>query len=633
MNLLTAALVALSLAAPPQPLLRGSVVPKGGTARVNLDQLAADLGVSVRAFGAKGDCKTDDRDAWQKAVNAAAGGRRVNVPPPEGSCYLLKGTVSVPSGVHLAGIGPGLVEVRVPAASTFRVFDIDGGARVKVAGFRFTKADGAALAGTAYAVSIRGAAADVVIEDCEAVGFVRGFNVAGAEGTTPGTVTRVTFRRVVSDASPTEFGYNVDDADGVLFDDSHAAGNWLDGFKLRKKALNVTVRGGSARGNGVGYLTNASLYAGDGLDAYAGGDTFVIDGWVAEGNYGNGLTVKTGDLNQTDPTGYGYVRNVQLVGVRARYNLNGSGLYLTVSNPTDMAEPLVNAVSVVGGVFQGNSSDGVYVNARNVSIVGPLVRDNQRNGITTGARALDVEILSPVVIANSRGAANGYDAVSLDGTRVRVVGGTYVGVDADTVAGDGDYAALTKWHRNAVRVSANAVDVEVDVGSATYSGQSQAVRCDATSGKCLTRQRGAGVPSAGVYGSVGSTWTRTDASAPEDVLWVKASGAPNAPTAGWQRAFESSSVQAITSAVSLTASSPRTVVMGSGASIGVDRTVTLPASGQYAGMQFRIVRTAAATGAGSLIVAASANKNLAAGTWCDVAYDGAAWVVVGYGAL
>lgn len=66
----------------------------------------------------------------------------------------------------------------------------------------------------------------------------------------------------------------------------------------------------------------------------------------------------------------------------------------------------------------------------------------------------------------------------------------------------------------------------------------------------------------------------------------------------------------------------------------VDRAVTLSTTGAINGAKFHIVRTAAATGAFNLNVGTGPLKALAtAGTWCDVEYDGSAWILTAYGAL
>jgi hypothetical protein len=64
-----------------------------------------------------------------------------------------------------------------------------------------------------------------------------------------------------------------------------------------------------------------------------------------------------------------------------------------------------------------------------------------------------------------------------------------------------------------------------------------------------------------------------------------------------------------------------------------DRAVTLNTTGAYAGARFRIIRTAAATGSFNLNVGTGPLKALKAGQWCDVEYNGTAWVLAAYGQL
>lgn len=67
--------------------------------------------------------------------------------------------------------------------------------------------------------------------------------------------------------------------------------------------------------------------------------------------------------------------------------------------------------------------------------------------------------------------------------------------------------------------------------------------------------------------------------------------------------------------------------------ITADRAVSLSTQGAFGGAKFRIVRTAAATGAFNLNVGTGPLKALTAGQWCDVEYNGAAWMLVASGAL
>ena len=85
-------------------------------------------------------------------------------------------------------------------------------------------------------------------------------------------------------------------------------------------------------------------------------------------------------------------------------------------------------------------------------------------------------------------------------------------------------------------------------------------------------------------------------------------------------------------AVTLTAGKNALVQRWSTA-LTADRAVTLSTTGAYTGASFRIVREATATGAFNLNVGTGPLKALAAGTWCDVAFNGTAWQVSAAGSL
>jgi hypothetical protein len=67
--------------------------------------------------------------------------------------------------------------------------------------------------------------------------------------------------------------------------------------------------------------------------------------------------------------------------------------------------------------------------------------------------------------------------------------------------------------------------------------------------------------------------------------------------------------------------------------ITADRAVTLATTGAASGDSFRIVRTAAATGAFNLNVGSGPLKALAAGQWCEVHFNGSAWALTAFGSL
>jgi hypothetical protein len=64
-----------------------------------------------------------------------------------------------------------------------------------------------------------------------------------------------------------------------------------------------------------------------------------------------------------------------------------------------------------------------------------------------------------------------------------------------------------------------------------------------------------------------------------------------------------------------------------------NRNASLQFTQSSEGDRFRVVRTAAATGAFSLNVGTGPLKALAVGEWCEVTFDGAAWILTAFGAL
>jgi len=56
--------------------------------------------VSVKDFGAVGDCATDNAPAFALAL---AAGKLVLVPDPSGACYAIKSTLTIPANTRLVG--------------------------------------------------------------------------------------------------------------------------------------------------------------------------------------------------------------------------------------------------------------------------------------------------------------------------------------------------------------------------------------------------------------------------------------------------------------------------------------------------------------------------------------------------
>ena len=69
------------------------------------------------------------------------------------------------------------------------------------------------------------------------------------------------------------------------------------------------------------------------------------------------------------------------------------------------------------------------------------------------------------------------------------------------------------------------------------------------------------------------------------------------------------------------------------AAITADRTVTLNTTNPSMGDRVRVVRSAAATGGFNVIVGSSLKSLSSASTWCDVEYNGSAWILAASGSL
>ena len=81
---------------------------------------AKDYNVDIRDFGAKGDGKTDDTLAFQKALNQTGSkGGIVLVPPGQ---YRLDGVISVPEGVTLEGVWRGPHTSQLDKGSTLLAY-------------------------------------------------------------------------------------------------------------------------------------------------------------------------------------------------------------------------------------------------------------------------------------------------------------------------------------------------------------------------------------------------------------------------------------------------------------------------------------------------------------------------------
>ncbi len=437
--------------------------------------------------------------------------------------------LSIPSEATIHGAGTFATTIVVPNDSSFAVFDIDGKRNIHLSGFSIKKENGnptpAALV-KLYGIQVGGQSSDTLIENIHVDGCFRGFNIAGGEGHHPGISQRVTLRDCLATHSTTptantgQFGFNIDDCDQVTLINCHANHHWLDGLKLRKKTRNVTIMGGSFNHNGE---AKAGGGAGDGIDAYAGGDTFNFSNIICEHNYGNGITIKTGPLNNPpDAANYGYVKNANLSGLRMCHNA-GNGVYIGRSSSDEPSEPLVSGITIHGGLFEGNGLSGIYLRGRNISAIAPFVKGNGREGITVAPNTFDADIIAPKVLANATNKPGYYPGILISGTRIKIRGGTINGKDANTVTQDGDYAALTAMHNHGIVISDKATDVLIDEVEVMHSASPVEFLCKMTKGICIINQKGEDSPEGKRYGGPGSRYIQING-APGSILYLKQSG-------------------------------------------------------------------------------------------------------------
>ncbi len=425
-------------------------------------------GVDVKALGAMGDGKSDDTAAIQSAMVQVAqnGGGEVFLPAGR---YRVSGSLNVPTGVQLRGTSKTGTRLVAPKGLDFDLICIDGASDVTLRDLGLEEED-ASLEGkpTGGAVAIDDGSRFVLVENVAVEGFRSGFSIGRGEKE---TVANVVFRNCRTERSRS-FGFELNHCREVLLDSCYAFGHWLDGIKLRKQTRDVTIRGGEASDNGTS-RDKDPRWNGNGVDAYAGGDSFVIDGLVVEHNRGSGIYIKTGELQGKD---FGTVGNVMIHQVRCRYNI-GSGLDINRSGGDLAQAPLVANVSIVGGVFEENSSSGMYLRGRNMSIVAPIIRNNDGDGINLTS-AFDISIIAPLISANSHKEPGRYNGISigsgvLGAHRVMVKGGVINGggSDSNTVSDGNDFGSGPPSHRKAVLISERSS--EVSLGGVVFLSWSQ----------------------------------------------------------------------------------------------------------------------------------------------------------------
>lgn len=490
---------------------------------------------NVEDYGARAGNTGAENDAAIARAYTAAQAAKGTVLFPFGS-YSIASKIDHPSDVRTLGYGAELV---LADGADFPAFDLDGVSNVLIDGVRVRCIGNPG--GSCRAVYVRGACDRIRVVRCRATGCGSGFSVRGQNGSVPGTATDVAFVECAGDGALQTYGFDCGYCNGVEYQNCVAKQNYLDGFKLQSTTKNVRIIGGTAKKNG-----QSPSDGGDGVDAFAGGDTFVIDGLACVDNLGNGITIKTDSLTRDDPAQYGYVRNLQVDNVICTGNLLwGLGIYVDTGSINEYNDnpPLYNAAtipvpikgSVNGGYFYANNDAGIYCNATGIAFNSPICRANGHEGIQMGLRSTWCVLNSPQLIGNGTVDGSAYQ-LRLRGRHIRVYYPVFFGVDPDIVRTDADLTGTPPSSGNVVCDSGGfAQDIEIHQPMEDPTSQGTIFTSVVSGTYCAFHQSGDGDPSGVAWGGPGSTWVRKNPAEGRDVFWAKVHGDADAPAVGWYR--------------------------------------------------------------------------------------------------
>lgn len=421
-------------------------------------------GVDVRSLGAAGDGTNDDTPAFRAAIAEIAkqGGGTVHI--PQGT-YRITESLHLPTGITLRGENQRASRLLAPPGADFDLLKIDGAEDVIISDLSLMEENHGTAKPNGFGISINNGTKFLLVENVSVTGFSSGISLGRAEEK---EVSQIIFRNCRTERSSRGFGFDLANCHTVLLDSCFAYEHWLDGIKFRRLTRDVTVRGGESSRNGLSRLSNPK-WNGNGVDGYAGGNGFVIDGLVAEHNQGSGIYIKTGSAKVI---GEGMVGNGLISNVRCRFNI-GSGLDINRSGGDlpkggDKLSVLLGDIVVSGGIFERNTRAGIYLRGRNLTLLAPIVKRNDNAGIEIASGG-DITIIGALVSANSQAAAGKWPGIAINTAgdkatvrRLTIRDGVINGVDSEFLSDVDSVEGQTVWHKVAIQMSPNNNEITIE---------------------------------------------------------------------------------------------------------------------------------------------------------------------------
>lgn len=423
--------------------------------------------INAQWFGALADGSTDDEAALQAAIDAAADvGGALLIPAGE---YALAqdASLSVPSGMTILGDGPTATVIIIHKSSSEPTLALTGVTDVTVRdlGVRCDTVRTASPVTANTGISIDGCSR-ILIDNVHITGTFVGVEIGNQ---TANNNDAITLRNCIARQTATyatayqcNYGLHAQYCDGLIVDGCMFAGWWLDGIKINRNCTNVKIVNCASTDNGVSYDYGGN---GQGIDLYPGGNSVLIMGGEFSRNKGGGIYAKASDVN-LPPDNYGSPRGLRVVGAVCKGN---TGPGLGIENPGD---PLVFQVSIVGGLFEENTTYGIYLAGRQVTIEGTICRKNNYAGIEIASASYGITLIGCQIIANGQASAGSYHGINISAQDVLIIAPYVNGADSDTIGEYGDDAALTKYHNRSIYIGASADNVQVIGG--WYRNQSSA---------------------------------------------------------------------------------------------------------------------------------------------------------------